>query len=238
MIIGRIYQNTTNTTFTFSSNKYYSEKFIETFFNDDENNKKVISKIISVNSINKRFNTPDFIRYIEDNEVFNNEALYIYTAVEIACIDTTNQNIINQHYTHFPGQRVFKTDNESVKLAYNLSDIGIEIGYLENMNSNKIRADLDKIFNPHLTILGRTGSGKTYFVSNLIPKIEDSSVYVFSPTSEYNFVNELNKNIKLIERKDITLNYKAENLSYYYGLNMSEEKYFQVFRWRKKYIYQ
>lgn len=237
MIIGRIYQNTTNTTFTFSSNKYYSEKFIETFFNDDENNKKVISKIISVNSINKRFNTPDFIRYIEDNEVFNNEALYIYTAVEIACIDTTNQNIINQHYTHFPGQRVFKTDNESVKLAYNLSDIGIEIGYLENMNSNKIRADLDKIFNPHLTILGRTGSGKTYFVSNLIPKIEDSSVYVFSPTSEYNFVNELNKNIKLIERKDITLNYKAENLSYYYGLNMSEEKILSSIQMEKKNIY-
>lgn len=237
MTIGRVYQNTTNTTFTFSSHKYYSEKFIETFFDDDENNKKVISKIISVNSINKRFNTPDFIRYIEEDEIFNNEALYIYTAVEIACIDTTNQTAINQYYPHFPGQRVFKTDNESIKLAYNLGDDGIEIGYLENINGNKISADLDKIFNPHLTVLGRTGSGKTYFISKLIPKIIDSSVYVFSPTSEYNDIHDLNRNFKLLEKNDIVLNYKVENLSYYYGLNMSEERILSSIQMEKKKVY-
>lgn len=225
MIIGRVYQNTNNKTFVFSSNQYFPLNFVETYYEDNtENNKKIISKIVSVNAINKKFNSPDFIRFVESNEVFSDDALYIYTAIEISCIDVLNNKIINEFYPHFPGQRVFETDYTNVKQAYDLNEQGVEIGFLENMNNNKVKLDLEKIFNPHLTILGRTGSGKTYFVSRFIPNILDSFVYVFSPTNEYNNIHEINKNFKIIEKKDIVLNYNIENISYYYGLNMSEER--------------
>ena len=224
MIIGRVFQNNDNNTFTFASSNYYSDKFVETHIDDnDGSDMKIISKVLSVNAINKRFNNPDFIRYIEEHEVFSDEALYLYIMVEIACIDKRN-NVVNQYYPHYPGQKVYKTDINSVKLAYDLNNEGIEIGYLENIKDEKICLEMERIFNPHLTVLGRTGSGKTYFISHLIPKIEDSLVYIFSPTDEYNSIYSRNRNFKLFGKKDIFLNFQLDSLSYYYGLNQSEER--------------
>lgn len=223
--IGRVYQNNSEISFAFASKKYYRGDFVETYIGDNENSdKKIISKIISRNSINKKFENPEYIKYVENDEVFIEDALYIYTATQISCINIKSKKSLNEFIPHFPGQRVFKADAESVCIAYDLDDFGIEVGCLGTLNGSTIKLNLDKLFNPHLTILGRTGSGKTYFVSKLIPKIEDSCVYVFSPTDEYDDIHNVRENTKLISYKDIVLSYDLNSISYYYGLNMSEER--------------
>ena len=104
--------------------------------------------------------------------------------------------------------------------VYGIENTDIKVGYLRDARECTVCLEVNKIFRPHMTVIGRTGSGKSYFVKGMIKKLQGVRYFVFSPSDEYNNVPE-NKDEKVCN--EIVLPLLVENIRYYLGLNISEE---------------
>jgi len=87
------------------------------------------------------------------------------------------------------------------------------------MPTCEVTLNVNKIFNPHLFIVGKTGSGKSYFTTRLLSRI-DETFWVFSPTDEY---SDLNPKAECYTLNNFTLELEPDDISYYADLNTSEE---------------
>lgn len=229
MQIGRVYGEVLGSKFTFASNEYYEKIYVQISGNG---NKVLIGKITGKRIINKFLSSPNVMKYIDNTMDLQRDTIYTYEVVAIGTIE--NNVICEDNILALPGMDVCEADDEKVALVYGIHATEIKIGYLRNASSCEAFLDINQIFNPHMTVIGKTGSGKSYFVKGLLKQMSNQNFYVFSPSDEYNSIAG-KTNIELCS--DIILPLSVENLVYFLNLNMTEETILQRISFETNKVY-
>lgn len=227
-ILGKILDNANSDTFQFVSIKYFQNKFVKVNMNHVGEGTKLIGEIISIESVNPYFEKPTIIRYVEENdENISLQSLYLAKVRPLALIRDGQPKEVD--FPPFPGSNVITADETDVSIALGIENEGIKIGGLKGQFTLPIRISDSRLFRTHFSVLGRTGSGKSYFVKGFVRQLfNKKNVIIFSPTDEY---NESFKefNCKLITQSEITLPLKISYLAAIYGLNMQEQTFLERF---------
>lgn len=213
--IGRVYGEVIGSKFTFASQKYYEKIYVQI---SDNGNKILIGKITGKKIINKFLSSPNVMKYIDNTMDMQRDTIYTYEVVAIGTIE--NDLVCENNIPALPGMAVCEADDDMVALVYGIHATEIKIGYLRTASSCEVFLDANQIFNPHMTVIGKTGSGKSYFVKGLLKQMFNQNFYVFSPSDEYNSIVG-KANIELCS--DIILPLSVENLAYFLNLNLTEE---------------
>lgn len=227
--IGRVYGEVIGSKFTFATQEYYKKVYVQI---PDNGNKALLGKITEKRILNKFLSTPNVIKYIDDAMDLQRDTIYIYEAATIGTIE--NGMVCADNIPILPGTAVFEADDEMVALAYGIHTTEIKVGYLRNASSCKAFFDLNRVFNPHMTVIGKTGSGKSYFVKGLLKQMSKQTFYVFSPSDEYNAIVE-KESTELLS--DILLPLNVENLAYFLNLNLTEETILQKINFEADRVY-
>lgn len=217
--IGRVYGETINTTFMFSTLAYYKKSYVQIMGKDGE---ILLGKITEKKAENKFLSTPQVIKYIDNTMELQQDTIYTYKATIIGTIE--NGAVSAEDIPALPGNIVYEADPAMVSLIYGIEATKLKIGYLRSIPNCSVFLDINKIFNPHMTVIGKTGSGKSYFIKGLLHQVSQQSFYVFSPSDEYNDIIQKEKSELYNE---IVLPLSTENLTYFLNLNMSEETILQ-----------
>ena len=112
-----------------------------------------------------------------------------------------------------PKAEVLKAEDPFIKdiLRLESNKKGAYIGMLDGKKI-EIRLDLNKLLTKHVSIIAKTGAGKSYIASVLIEEILDKKVplLIIDPHGEYSSLREKNDNIKDIKRmQDFGITAKA-----------------------------
>jgi uncharacterized protein len=90
-----------------------------------------------------------------------------------------------------PEERVFKAHQTLIKRILGLdmpTAVGLYIGKLEGEEEIKVYLDANKLISKHLSVLAKTGAGKSYTVGVLLEELADKEVpcVIIDPHGEYN----------------------------------------------------
>jgi hypothetical protein len=120
-----------------------------------------------------------------------------------------------------------------------IDNSGINIGSLRQSRDIRICISENMLCKTHFTVLGRTGSGKTFFIKHLIKSIQDRIIVIFSPTGEYNDLTS-NYNFKIASKEDLTLPFDDYLIASIFGLTSQERilfnNYFKKLNIKKKFV--
>lgn len=216
--IGRIYGDVIGDKFTFASKNYFKGDYVR--IKEDEaveDSPELICEVLSRGVSNPFLTTPEVIKYLDDSMILQRDTIYTYTVGSIGAVK--NGKITSERINAIPGKNVYTVEADLLKAVYGIEDTGLKIGHLKKMPGCEVTLDVGKLFNPHLFIVGKTGSGKSYFTTRFLSRVEET-FWVFSPTDEY---GELNTKSKCTNLSDFTLNLDSDDISDYVGLNASEE---------------
>ena len=230
--IGRIYGEIIGDKFTFASKDYFSGDFVKIKENEDlEDSLELICEVLSRGVSNPFLTTPEVIKYLDDSINFQRDTIYTYTVASIGAV--RHGKISSERVHTLPGKNVYTVDAELLKAVYGIGDAGPQIGYLKKMPGCEVTLDINKIFNPHLFIVGKTGSGKSYFTTRFLAQMEET-FWVFSPTDEY---SDLNSKSECTNLSDFILDLNSDDISYYANLNMSEEMILKSISFQEDKVY-
>lgn len=216
--IGKIYGEVIGEKFTFATRQYFDGDFVKII--DDESKKdsmKLICEVISRGVSNKYLTTPEIVKYLDDNMDFYEDTIYTYSVTGIGVIK--DGKLVNKRINALPGKSIYSIEADELKIVYGIESEKQKIGYLRKMPTCSMTLDTNLIFNPHLFIVGKTGSGKSYFMKNYISNIEEE-IWLFSPSDEY---NDVTIKTKSIISNEFILDLNVDSISYYINLNASEE---------------
>lgn len=216
--VGKIYGEVINEKFTFASKEFFEGNFV--MIVDDEENEnpvELVCEVVSKGISNRFLSTPEIVKYLDDNMDYQRDTIYTYSAVDIGTIK--EKEITREKVVALPGKNVYSAEPDALKTVFGIEDGKLKIGFLKKMPLCSMTMDSKTIFNPHLFIVGKTGSGKSYFVKKFISNI-DESFWIFSPSNEYN--NIMTK-MKSEKHSEFVLDLNVDNISYYVNLNASEE---------------
>lgn len=231
MIIGKIFERANVDEFVFVANKYFQASFVEVKMEHISKEAKIIGEIIHKEAINPYFSKATTINYIiTEDETIKNQSLYVTRVKPLALIQ--NGKLSEIELPPLPGSNVLIAEDDDVRLALGLEREGLEIGQLKGQENMPVRISSGELFRTHFSILGRTGSGKSYFAKGLTKKLfSDESKRCFiiiSPTDEYNELAE-ELGCRLITKSDISLPFNTSYLASIYGLNMQEKTFLERF---------
>ena len=215
-VLGRVYGENIDSSFTFVSKEFIESSFVR-INKYAEGNAYAIGKIMRRSVHNPYCVTPETIRYINDDYSFKNDTLYTYSVI---CIGTIkNERLVREFVPAIPGSEVYDVDPKDLMNVYGIPDGGIVIGCLSEAPECTVSIDINTLINPHLFIVGKTGSGKSYFIKKILDKT-DANFWVFSPSDEYNMLSQKDgyKEVKKIE-----IPWDINQISYFLELNASEE---------------
>lgn len=227
-ILGKVLEKADLDSFQFVSTKYFHNRFIKVKMNHIGEDTKIIGEVISIESVNPYFEKPTIIRYVEEqDESIALQSLYIAKVRPIALIQDGQFKDID--FPPSPGTNVIKADEADVSRALGLEGDGISIGNLKGSINLHVKLSPDKLFRTHFSILGRTGSGKSYFAKGLAKRIfAERKLVIISPTEEYDeLLNELP--CKVIASSEMSLPLKPSYLASIYGLTLQEQILFEKF---------
>lgn len=231
--IGRIYGEIIGNEITFASREIFDGDYVR--IKEDEQSEKspeLICEVSERSVHNKFFSTPDIIKYINNNMDLQNDTIYTYKIKKIGVIE--NSELSFKYFNVIPGKNVYDADADSVGLVCGIEKTGEKIGHLKKMPNCPIRLDPNKIFNPHMFIVGRTGSGKSFFTKRFLSDINEI-FWVFSPSDEYNDLCDGSEERQLFN--DFVLNFDPDKISYYADLNVSEENILRRISFDDKIVY-
>ncbi len=127
------------------------------------------------------------------------------------------------------GSEVLKAEDKLIKgvLALETNRNGAYIGKLDSKDI-MIRLDLKKLLTKHVSIIAKTGAGKSYMASVLIEEILEKKVplLIIDPHGEYSALKQKNDNKKDIERMEkfgITAKSYAGQIREYGDININNE---------------
>lgn len=218
MKIGRIYGEIVDRKFTFATKEYFSGDFVKIV--EDEGRKdsaEMVCEIIGRGVSNKYLTTPEIVKYLDDNMDFQRDTLYTYTVIYMGVIK--NGKISKDKVNALPGKNVYSVEADDLKIVYGIETTKQKIGYLKKMPECSVTLDANRIFNPHLFVVGKTGSGKSYFMKKYLVDL-DENFWLFVPSNEYDSLLSVSKGEKM---DDFVMELNVDNISYYANLNASEE---------------
>jgi hypothetical protein len=111
-----------------------------------------------------------------------------------------DQGLIKLPKTPFkPEERVFNAHQNLIKSVLGLdsgTSVGLYVGTLEGENGIKVYLDANKLIQKHLSVLAKTGAGKSYTVGVLLEELADKEVpcVIIDPHGEYNTLKIANDN--------------------------------------------
>lgn len=229
--VGRIFGESVDRNFTFATRTMFDGDFVVVRKNDSEaRSAKMICEVIGRSISNKFVTSPQIIKYINEDMDFERDTIYTYSAVSIGVIK--GGKITNEKVYAIPGKQVYEVTPDMLMQVYGIPQDGIEIGCLKKMQKCMVKVNIDALFNPHLFIVGKTGSGKSFFMKKLLAKL-DVDFWILTPTDEYNdIISE-----KVTVKKDFVLEFNIDSISFYLGLNLSEENIVRNIEFDKDEIY-
>src|SRR3989344_3740726 len=102
-----------------------------------------------------------------------------------------------------PGSEVLKSDENFIKEVLDLKENknSAFIGNLQRYNNLKVYLDLNKLLTKHVSILAKSGSGKSYVGGVLVEEIleRDIPLLIIDPHGEYSSLNEKNNDENLLK---------------------------------------
>ncbi len=229
--IGKIYGEVVDNSFSFCSKDIFDGQYVKIKKNEEEKKSpELICEIVKRGIINKYVTTPQVINYLDDRINYNRDTIYTYYVSPIGTL--CDNRIVENIVSAIPGKNVYSVEPNELCAVYGITDEGIKIGTLKKQKKCNVKIIPDKIFNPHLFVVGRTGSGKSYFIKKLMKNI-GCDFWVFSPSDEYD--NSFDDSVCI--NKDVVLELNIDSLSYYFGLNASEESILRKIAFDKEKIY-
>jgi len=103
-----------------------------------------------------------------------------------------------------PGTPVYAAERDFIMETLGLSKSGAYIGLLEGYDI-KVMLDIERIIKKHISILAKTGAGKSYVVGVLLEELAENNIpaVIIDPHGEYASLRKENKNpqeLRLAER--------------------------------------
>lgn len=218
--VGKVFAKTRSREFSFVATEYFEGDFVEVDI-PDRGDAVVVAEIIGKEGVNPYLDNPEVMNYVsKDEQELTSFNLYVFTATPISLVD--KKSIKPVKFPLPPGANVYVATKDNVKRALEIREGDVKIGNLDKSPNPEIRITTDNLFQPHISVLGRTGSGKSYFVRGLSCHIKDRNLIIFSPTDEYNEIGEEHE-IKILSKQDILLPLKADFIGSIYNLTLQEE---------------
>jgi len=164
-IIGKVLDKAKPDSFSFVSTKFYDAKFVELKVDYIDKGLKLIGEIIEKETLNPYFEKPTDIKYInEKDESIIARSLYVSKVKPLAMVkDGKRYEVLSPP---LPGSNVFVAEESDIRVALELEDKGIDIGFLKGYNL-PFRISPNKLLRTHISILGQTGSGKSYLAAKI-----------------------------------------------------------------------
>ncbi len=110
-----------------------------------------------------------------------------------------------------PGQKVYIADSKLIKSSIGFKDrkTGMYLGLLDNHASTPVFLNPNKLFQKHVSVLAKTGAGKSYTVGVLIEELLEKGIptVIIDPHGEYASLKKENQNpreLELMEKFNIT----------------------------------
>lgn len=226
--IGKVLDKSSIREFSFVSTEYFEGEFVEVKMIYSEDKKAtIVGEIVYKEAINPYFEKPSTINYLsEKDESITSWNLYVVKVKPIAVVRA--DGIKKLDFPPPPGTNVYSAEESIISRVLGLDNQGIPIGHLKHQSSLRIHLSEDLLCRTHFSILGRTGSGKSYFATGLAKRIKDRNLIIFSPTEEYNEIAE-DINAQVFSKKDLLLPLNNSYIASIYGLTLQEEILFGQF---------
>lgn len=209
---------------------FYATKNIQTDYITvrDGTGRRFLYEVLRLTVQNSRLTTPDIARFIDSKDDYQRYNVYIGEAVPIACLEK-GRTLRSSYMIAPPGSHIYPSTPKELSLVYDIAqDAGRQkIGTLLHQMNTAIYLDLDELLRNqvHLAVVGRTGSGKSWFVRHLLELLRMRSI-VFSPTDEYDSIRVSHK---VIGKADVVLQLNEETARRFFDLNPSERRFFESF---------
>ena len=231
--IGKVLDKSSTKEFSFVAVEYFEGDFVEVDVTYSKNKKAtIVGEIVHKEAINPYFEKPSTINYLsEKDESVTSWNLYIVKVKPIAIVE--NDGIKKLDFPPPPGINVYSADETVISRVLGLANQGIPIGYLKQLKDLRINLSEDLLCRTHFSILGRTGSGKSYFAKGLLKHIKDRNLIIFSPTEEYNEIAE-DINAQVFSKQNLLLPLNTGYVASVYGLTFQEQILFEKFIKKEK----
>jgi DNA helicase HerA-like ATPase len=232
-LIGKVLDKSNTREFSFVATEYFDGEFVEVEVIYSEDKKAtIVGEIISKEAINPYFEKPSVINYLgEGDESITSWNLYIVKVKPIAVVGP--EGIKKLDFPPPPGTNVYSAEESIISRVFGLENQGIPIGHLKPLKNLKIPISEDLLCRTHFSILGRTGSGKSYFARGLTKCIKDRTLIIFSPTEEYNEIAK-DINAQVFSKMDLLLPLNGSYIASIYGLTLQEKILFDRFMEKEK----
>ena len=226
--IGKVLDKSSIREFSFVATEYFQGEFVKVEIVYSEDKKAtIVGEIVYKEAINPYFEKPSAINYLSDkDESITSWNLYVVKVKPIAVVGA--DGIKKLDFPPPPGTNVYSAEESIISCVLGLENQGIPIGHLKQLSSLKIHLSEDLLCRTHFSILGRTGSGKSYFAKGLAKCIKDRNLIIFSPTEEYNEIAE-DINAQVFSKQDLLLPLNTSYIAFIYGLTLQEEILFRQF---------
>lgn len=178
IVLGKVIANATADNFSFISKKGFRAHFVSVANKGIYGDATFIGEIIEQQVINPFFEKPSSVRYIDDqDENIAQQSLYLSMVRLIAVIQERRAHEVI--YPPLPGLNVYQAEDADIRLALHLEDKGIDIGFVKDYKL-QVKVSSSKLLRTHISILGQTGSGKSYLAAKIAQELvklsKDASV--------------------------------------------------------------
>ena len=198
---------------------YSKDRINADYISTIDGNKRYIFEVTTSETINERLQDTAFFRIMRDEDDYSKYNVFKTNAHFIGAIK--DRKVTDDYfYITSPGTKIYNVEKEDIEIIYDIIEKPdrIKIGSFFRQNNIPVNLDFKKLFSTHASILGRTGSGKTFFIKNLLQKIKMEYI-VISPTDEYNF---LVNTTALFDSGEIPVDIEISKCKNAFDLNDSE----------------
>ncbi|MFZ3123255.1 MAG: ATP-binding protein [Thermodesulfovibrionales bacterium] len=130
-----------------------------------ERGAKIIGEIIEKEALNPYIENPSDVKYIkEDDESLTSKSVYIAKVKSLAIISNGSRKELT--FPPLPGSNVYEAEENDIRLALRLEDVGIDIGFIKGYKL-PFKISHNKLLRTHISILGQTGSGKSFLTAKI-----------------------------------------------------------------------
>ncbi|RMF90528.1 MAG: ATP-binding protein, partial [Methanobacteriota archaeon] len=167
---------------------------------DHENYGWVLSQITSIRISNELYT----LSGLKKEKALDSERR-IATAKIIGYIDEKGM-LMSPKIPFKPGQKVYAADSQLIRRSLGFRDksTGIYLGLLDGHKGTPVYLNPNKLFQKHVSVLAKTGAGKSYTVGVLIEELLEKGIptVIIDPHGEYASLKRPNENPRELELMD------------------------------------